>query len=298
MKINIFALALASLAVMLGSYSEGQAQFKGKKRKNGYNSRKPLDNPFLKSQWWLGFRAGANLTEADPQERYSGFSPINYTIEENQKEYGGFEQLGGHAGLEITYYHKGFSFSFQPNYRRQRFLYSNSFLWSDENDASNRLELNYDQDHQLDYIEFPLFVKYDFTQNTFRPFVQVGVYYAILTSANKSVEVSGADFASGDLGPFENEEVIIGAEDLFINSSIGVAGGIGASYDVQNTRLVFDVTYRYGLNNVTDVQNRFSENQLAGIGDALDDIHLRNISFTFGLLFPLRFISKKYDAIN
>lgn len=298
MKTNVAVLAMTTLCVVLLTHGTSHGQFKGKKRKNSYNSRKPLNNPFLKSQWWLGFRAGGNLTEADPQERYSGFSPINYSEDENQKEYGGFEKLGGHAGLEITYYHKGFSFSFQPNYRRQTFVYSNDFLWEDENNPDNRLELNYDQENQLDYLEFPVFVKYDFTQEKFRPFAQVGFYYALLTSANKSVEVSGADFASGGRGPFENEAVIIGAEDLFIRSSIGVAGGIGASYDVQNTRLVFDVTYRYGLNNITDVQNRFSENQLAGIGDALDDIHMRNISFTFGLLFPLRFISKNYDAIN
>ncbi|MEM6522426.1 MAG: porin family protein [Bacteroidota bacterium] len=303
MKTNFLqVLFFTFLAVAITDYSHAQQQLrKRSKKKNGYNTRKPLDNPFLKSQWWLGFRAGANLTDAVPDERFSAFSPINYTEDDLQKEYESFNLLGGHAGIEITYYHRGFSFSFQPNYRRQRFEYSNDFIWMGT-DGTNTVELRYVQDHQLDYIEFPLFVKYDIVRaSQWRPFVQIGAYYGLLTGANKSMEVSGSDTASGAVSPFENESVIIGAEDLFIRSSAGLAGGIGLNYDVQNVRIVFDITYRYGLHNITDTENRFSENQLSGIGDALDDLTLRNISASFGILFPLRYItrnSKSFDAIN
>ncbi|MEL7003131.1 MAG: hypothetical protein AAFN93_10395 [Bacteroidota bacterium] len=85
---------------------------------------------------------------------------------------------------------------------------------------------------------------------------------------------------------------------MFISSSVGVAGGVGVSYDVLNVRIIFDATYRYGLNNVTNAENRFSENQLSGIGDALDDLEFRNISFNLGILFPLRFLTKGYSATN
>ncbi|TRX47315.1 PorT family protein [Fulvivirga sp. M361] len=303
MKFNYlyFGVILLSIVCITPHQVMGQYNAKKRKKKNTYNPRKPKDDPFSKSQWWLGFRAGANLTEATPDERFSAFSPINYQEEENEKKYGSFEKLGGHAGIEITYFHQRFSFSFQPNYRRQRFIYSNEFLWEDPNDANNRVELKYEQDHQLDYIEFPLFIKYDLTQTRLRPFLQLGGYYAILTSANKSVEVSGADFASGGNGPFENEKLIIGAEDLFLKSSLGVSGGLGFTYDVYNSRIVFDITYRYGLNNITNAENRFSENQLSGIGDALDDIKLQNVAASLGILFPLRYItknSKSFDAVN
>ncbi len=303
MKKSLLLLAsLSFLCFCLTYEAEAQRKPAKKRKKSGYTTRKPKDDPFLKSQWWLGFRAGANLTQANPDTRYSAFSPINYDADENQKEYGGFEKLGGHAGIEVTYYHRGFSFSFQPNYRRQRFIYSNDYLWEDLENAQNSVELNYEQDHQLDYIEFPLYVKYDLVSDgPFRPFIQVGGYYGVLTSANKSVEISGTDIASGNAGPFENQNVIVGAEDLFIKSSVGLTGGLGVSYDVQNVRLVFDISYRHGLNNITDTENRFSENQLSGIGDALDDISMQNIGATLGILFPLRYVtknSKSFDAIN
>lgn len=304
MKTNYLNLILiAVLAVCITDYAHAQAP--KRKKKNSYNSRKPSDNPFLKSQWWLGFRAGANVTDAVPDQRFSAFSPINYAEDDLQKEYESFNLLGGHAGIEITYFHHGFSFSFQPNYRRQRFEYSNDFIWEGSSvnpDVDNTVELKYVQDHQLDYIELPFFIKYDIIRaSQWRPFVQIGAYYGILTSANKSLEVSGTDAASGAASPFENESVIIGAEDLFINSSVGIAGGIGLNYDVNNVRIVFDITYRYGLNNITDTENRFSENQLSGVGDALDDLELRNIAASFGILFPLRYVtknSKTFDAIN
>lgn len=295
--LTILGLCLAFIFTVDQSY--GQRKRNRDKIYPAYSTPKPKrENQFLQTQWWLGFRAGANLSDAEPVQRYSGFSPVNYEAETNEKAYSDFQHPGAHAGLEITFYHRGFSFSLQPNYRRQSFSYSNSYTWRDSEVSDNRLELNYTQDHQLDYIEFPLFIKYDITRGTLRPFIQVGAYYATLVSANKSVEISGTDYASGNAGPFKTETTIIGAEDLFIDSSVGVSGGVGASYDFWNIRLIFDATYRYGLNNITNTKNRFSHNQLAGIGDALDDIEMRNISFSLGFLFPLRFISKDYNATN
>ena len=253
---------------------------------------------YLKTQWWLGLRLGGSLTSAVPDARYSGFSPINYASNKGEKTYDDFSAFNGMAGVEITFYHHGFSFSLQPNYRRNKITYSNDYLWSETSNPDNSLELRYEQDHLLDYIEIPLFVKYDLMQGKVRPFVQVGAYYAVAVGANKSIDISGTDSASGNIGPFETQTTTIGAEDLFIKSSTGVAGGVGVSYDIWNVRLVFDAVYRYGLNNVTDVRNRFSSNKLASIGDALDDMTLRNISFSIGCAFPLRFISKSHQSVN
>lgn len=263
---------------------------KGSKRPN------PGDK-FLQTQWWLGFKAGTNISRASADASYSGYSPINYNPSEIQKSYADFENLTGQAGLEITFYHKGFSFSFQPNYRRQQFGYSNAYTWQDSEEESNFISLNYDQAHKLDFIELPVFLKYDILKTTkLRPFVQVGFFYGTLVNAQKEVSISGEDRASG--GPFENEEFIIGADDLFIKSSIGVVGGVGLYYDFWNLRLVFDVSYRMGLNNLTNAENRFSENQLSGIGDAMDDIMMDNVTINFGCLFPLRFISSGINAVR
>ena len=59
---------------------------------------------------------------------------------------------------------------------------------------------------------------------------------------------------------------------------------------------MLDINYRYGLNNITDRANRFSDNRLAGAGDALDDLSIDNLSMNLGVLFPLRFISKNFSS--
>jgi len=289
------------LAVLAMATTQVDAQRKKKRKTYPVYSVQPRpseNDKFLSTQWWLGFKAGANTTEAVPVQRFSGFSPINYETTTNEKQYESFGKLSGLAGLEITFYHKGFSFSLQPNYRRQRFIYSNAYEWTETGNEDNQLILNYEQSHLLDYIDIPFFIKYDITQTKFRPFIQVGAYYAKLVSAQKSVEITGTDYASGDAGPFETQNLIIGAEDMFLKSSTGLAGGVGFSYDALNVRFVFDVTYRYGLNNVTNVKNRYSTNELASIGDALDDIELRNISISLGCVFPLRFINENYTSTN
>lgn len=287
MKIAQF-LGFLMISMVL-TMSEGMAQYK--KRPND------LDK-YLKTQWWLGLRLGGSLTAAAPEELYSGFSPINYPASESEKSYDDYAALNGLAGIEITFYHQGFSFSLQPNYRRNKFTYRNSYAWTETINPDNSLELQYDQDHLIDYIEIPIFIKYDLLPGKIRPFIQVGAYYGFVVGANKSLKVSGTDSASGTIGPFETRTSTVGAKELFIKSSTGIAGGVGLSYDLWNVRLVFDAVYRYGLNNVTNVQHRFSANQLASIGDALDDMKLRNISFSIGCAFPLRFISKNHQSVN
>ncbi len=291
------ASLFAIFACLLVVYSPDlQAQKNRRNYPGGGQNRKPANQKFLETQWWLGFKWGANLTSAIPEQRFSAFSPTDGNT--GEKTYEDFKHLGVQAGIDATFYHKGFSFSFQPNYRRQRFAYNNSFNWTDSNDPTSTLDLHYDQDHNLDYLELPLIVKYDFRQDAFTPFVQFGGYYGTLINATKKVDITGTDQASGASNAFEGEQLVIGADDLFIKTSLGILAGVGVNYSVGNLRLAFDVSYRWGLHNVTNAKNRFTENRLAGIGDALDDMNMQNLSFTFSTLFPLRFISKNFNSID
>ncbi|UII19297.1 outer membrane beta-barrel protein [Fulvivirga ligni] len=300
---HILAAVLSVLLVFTITSSFGQ---KKNKMYYGYQTKKaqPGDK-FLNSQWWLGFRAGANITEVTPTQSYSAFSPISYDLKEKEYNTFGLDQISGQAGIEITFYHKGFSFSLQPNYRRQRFTYINEYEWKSSiidtlatNELPNQLNIQYTHENTLDYIELPIFIKYDLTRGNLRPFIQIGGYYGTLVGADRHLKTSGTDRASGAIGPFKNQETVIGAKDFYIKSSVGIAGGIGVSYDFWNVRLVFDATYRYGMANITSTKNRYSKNELVGIGDAMDDIEMSNISCNIGLLFPLRFISSKYDSFN
>jgi hypothetical protein len=294
---NIKYILLSLLIIHISLDADAQSG-----NKNGYSKKKAnakaQSETFLSTQWWLGFKAGANMTRAVPGTTYAVYSPINYDPSTIEKQYESYGKPSFQAAIDITFYHKGFSFGIQPGYRRQQFSYATEFEWSDVEIATNHLELRYDQSHDLDYIEIPLIVKYDFTRGIVRPFIQIGAYYSRLINAGKSVEISGADYASGAEAPFERPSVTVGVNDLFIKTHVGLIGGAGVSYDVWNVRLVLDVSYRYGLNNISHAGNRYTNNQLAGIGDALDYMKLQDISATLGLLFPLRYITKNYNAIE
>src|SRR5690606_24526501 len=269
-------------------------------KKTGYAARKPSKaSSFLDTQWWLGLKTGINLTDAVSETPYAVFSPINYSAEGLEKQYNSYNKVGMQAGIEVTFYHKGFSFSLQPNYRRLRFEYLNDYSWVNTEIADQELTLNYTQEVSLDYIDIPFYLKYDVLRYVkVRPFLEIGAYYGMLAGAEKSVVVKGQDKASGGTNEFDGESMNVGADELFIKSSAGVLGGVGINYDLWKIRVSLDVVYRYGLHNVSDAKNRFANNSLSGIGDTMDDLSLNNISVNMGFLFPLRFISKNFNAVE
>lgn len=288
-----FLLLLCVLLISMGTF--GQV----KKKAPGFNNKKLANekDKFLDKQFWLGFKAGINLSQADPTKRYSVLSPTNYSATLTDKEYHSYKKVGSQASIEVTFYFKGFSFSIQPTYIHSRFMYSNQFKWDNPENAAEQLILSYDQEQKIDYADFPLLVKYDITHTRLRPYVQVGAFYSILINANKSVAVSGIDYASGGKNEFKNEPVIVGAKDLFANYW-GIVGGAGVNYNLGNVRLVLDITYRKGMSNIANTANRYSNDRLSGIGDVQDDNKLNNIVFSAGCLFPMRYLSNSFKALD
>ena len=139
-------------------------------------SSNPLED-FLDTQFWLGLKIGANATQAFPETRNTGFSPINYSSDSLQKDYSDFTLPGAHMGLEMNFYHKGFSISFQPVYKRSRYEYSSELEW--RGTGNNRFITRYDVEQKLDLIELPLLLKYEIIQSgNIRPFVMVGGFHS------------------------------------------------------------------------------------------------------------------------
>jgi len=260
-------------------------------------SKGSAQEKFLNKQFWLGFKAGVNLTSPVPQDRYSVIMPNKSDVTTNEKTYQSFNKVGGQATLEVTFYYKGISISAQPTYRTSRFTYFNEYKWDNPSTPGQNLSLRFDQQQQLDYADLPLYVKYEFTQNSLRPFIQTGVYYSILVNATKGVTVSGVDNASGGKNEFRNEPVVVGAKDLFTNNWGVIAGG-GLNYNLGNVRVVLDISYLIGMSNIANVKNRFSNDRLSGIGDAQDDLKTNNLMFSVGCLFPLRFLSNNYKSLD
>lgn len=106
------------------------------------------------------------------------------------------------------------------------------------------------------------------------------------------------DYASGGTNQFAYEPIIVGAKDLFAKNNWGMIGGAGVNYNLGNVRLNFDVMYRYGMTNITSTKNRNSNDRLAGVGDAMDDMTLNNISVSIGCLFPMRFLSSGFTSLD
>jgi hypothetical protein len=255
-------------------------------------------DPFLSTQWYLGFFAGGNLSSGKPTTSYYGYAPVNYSQTDSEKTYGGFSKLGGQGGLVFMFYTNGITIGFKPGIHSYTIEHATSTSWTDSADPDNSLQVSYNHESHFNYVEFPLSVQYDLVRGRIRPYVGIGGYYSILLDATRTIERSGTDSASGSAGSFTNQPKTIGVKDLYISSSLGLMGFIGASYDPGNIRITLDLGYKYGLNNITNTENRYLNNELTAIGEAADDIQLHNLYLSLGFVFPLKFISKNYNSFN
>lgn len=274
-----------------------------KKRKaTTYNKpNKKQNDIFLQKQWWIGLKAGVNLSDPRLDKSYAILSPTNYEATNIGKEYESFKSWGKQISLEATFYFKGFSASIQPTYQHTGFRYTNHFEWTDgsaEENSTNQLTLNYNQDQRLEHFILPLILKYEVIGNKIRPYIQVGGFAGILLNASKSVEVSGVDYASGGKTSFKEEPIIVGAKDLFAKTHYGILGGAGVYYNLGNIRLNLDIQYKFAMTNITSTKNRYNNDRLAGIGDAMDDLKLDNVAVSIGTLFPLRFLSSGFKSLD
>lgn len=267
-----------------------------RKRKTSFNARNNAGSGFLDKQWWLGVKAGVNFSQAVVDKPYAVFSPSGAEASATQKKYDDWSGVGAHATLEVTFTLRQFSISLQPTYRNSKFAYSNRYEWNDE--GNPQLILNYRQEQKVDWAEFPLLVKYDITQTRLRPYVQAGAYYAFLINANKSVGISGTDYASGSANEFTEPDISVGASNLFAKKHWGLVFGAGVNYHVGNIRLTLDIMYRKSMSLVNSAENRYADPRLAGTGDVMDDIRLNNLAVSLGCLFPLRFLSSGFQSID
>jgi len=288
-KIYPFALCLLIAANTLAQKN---------KRPPRYNKKNNENEQFLQKQWWLGFKAGTNLSQVIVDKSYTVLQPIVTNAPVSGKNYKSFNRFGTQAALEITFSYKQLSISVQPMYRHASFEYSNQYEWTDAGNATNLLVANYNQEQKVDHAEIPLLVKYEFGSNKLRPYLQLGAFAAFLVNANKSVTISRTDYASGAKNEINDPAIIVGATDLFAKNYWGLVGGAGLNYHLGNVRFNFDVMYKRGMSNITSTKNRYSNDRLSGVGDALDDMKLNNISISLGVLFPLRFLGSGFKSID
>ena len=286
-------LYLVLLCIALTLHVTAQSK---KKRSPAYNKQNNENDQFLEKQWWLGIKGGVNLSQVDVQSTYAIFSPIG-NVEQSEKKYDRYKGLGSQIAMEVSFYFKSISISFQPTYQHIQFSYTKNYAWGDAG-TINRLEMKYDNQQKVDHILLPLVMKYEFNGNKLRPYLQAGLYQAILISGRKNVTIIGTDYASGGKNEFEREPIAVDATDLFAKYHWGLIGGAGMYYNLGNVRFNLDLQYKYGLSNITSTKNRYDNDMLVGAGDVMDDLNLNNISVSVGCLFPLRFLGSGFKSLD
>ncbi len=253
----------------------------------------PLEN-FLKTQFWLGLKLGINYTQASPDDRNTGFSPIDYSADSLRKSYDDFVLPGAHVGLEMNFYHRGFSASFQPAFKRSRFKYNSMLEWTGVAENST-FQVTYNVEQRMDLIELPLIFKYDIVQRgKIRPFAMLGGFYSLVISAQKDVSLDQVDFSSGTPLGSSGGIATLGVKDAFQNFS-GLSGGIGVNLDYWNIRTVFEINYKHSLTSATRPNEQ--QNELASLGETNDELLLRDINISLGFVFPFRFIDQQFKAL-
>lgn len=281
---RLLSLGLIVIATM--AMAEAQPIKKPKANKPKYG--------FLDTQFWLGVKFGTNLANPIPQSQFSGFSPIDYPRGSLMKTYDSYVLPGGQAGMEMTFYHRGFSLGLHPMYQRSRYRYTNRLEWNGE-EASERFATMYESEQRIDVINLPIFLKYDLIQEgQIRPFVLGGAFYSFITGAERQVKITQTDYSFGSPQTIDGGTLNLGVKDAFKNYYGWVAGG-GASFDYWNIRTVVEITYNQSLNSLT--REGTGQNELSSVGDINDDIHLSHIVGSLSFVFPLRFIDKQFQAL-
>src|SRR5690606_35783146 len=206
---------------------------------------------------------GINFARPTVQKSYPLLSPTNYDLSQIGKKYESFKQIGSQYTFEVSFYFKGFSLSFQPTYQVSNFMYSYENMWITATQAgAYSLTEKYEQDQKVEHFLLPLILKYEFTGNKLRPYVQAGFNQAMLVNATKTVGISGVREDISGSSEFKHRPILIGAKDLFAKYYWGMIGGAGVNYNLGNVRLNLDIQYRYGMSNITSVANRYKNEQL------------------------------------
>lgn len=250
---------------------------------------------FLDQQFWVGVQIGTNITKANPIERYTIFSPTDAkSTKDYEKNYIDFKNFGQETALYFSYDYKGFGCTFAPSYARYSYAYGNDYAWQDTASANFKLEQSLLTTQNLDYFRLPLSFKYYAKKLAFRPIVELGFYYSVLLSANRSSALKTTDYASGSQNAIEETPNFIGNKNLFLKSNLGWFTGFGVSHSFGNLNATLMVNYWRNTHVISDRKNRYEDPFLGNGSDIQDDIQLRNWSSSICLAMPLRYVFSRY----
>ncbi|UZR92483.1 outer membrane beta-barrel protein [Chondrinema litorale] len=250
--------------------------------------------PVKAQRMLIGFKGGANFTQASVTEHFSAFQYTQVPEEDQtQKEYSSIfkNTAGTQFGIDASFeFNNVFGLSFEPSYAQYRFGYKNQYKWESSEVLEETFEVAYDHQHKINYVELPLFLKFSAGSGKIAPYVQAGGFINIMHNASKSTSAEIIDEASGGMEELTGDNNDVGIDNLLNKYYYGLAGSAGIAFNLPYVRIGLDVSYRKGFSNITDENARYTDVRSSNISfDVLDDIQLNNMQFSLVLHFPVNF---------
>ncbi|WP_139827985.1 PorT family protein [Marivirga sericea] len=178
------------------------------------------------------------------------------------------------------------------------------FRYLQEQPGSSR-SVRFIHNHDLNYFDLPVFFRFMFRKVNSRfwdksskkptvpaiiPFAQVGLNFSILMNADK--EYSKITTQNGiESREFNKQEDI---KSIMAPNTVGVFIGGGARFRVGTFYLTAEANFRQGLNNANNQDARYmNENLQNEAYDIMDDFSFQSFEALIGVIFPLKYLSKK-----
>jgi len=257
-------------------------------------------DPFKTSQVYVGFRAGANQSTINVINRYSLIKPTS-SLDEGlyDKKYQEVENVGVIYGVTFLYQlEQRLVLGANASINQIRFQYT-------QDQPGSTRSVNFIHNHNLNYLEAPIFFRFMFRKVNSRfwdkssrkptvpaiiPFAQAGLNFSMLINANK--EYSKFTTQNGiESKEFEKNSDI---KTLMSPFKVDAFIGGGARFRVGAFYITAEANFRQGLNNANNQNARYENENLQNEAyDVMDDFNFKSVEGLIGIIFPLKYLSKK-----
>lgn len=257
-------------------------------------------NPFKTSQVYFGVRAGANYNTVNVINRYSLIKPTT-SLDQGvyDKNYQDAENIGTIYGLTFMYqFDQRLVLGANASVNQIRFQYT-------QEQPGTVSSVKFIHNHDINYLDVPIFFRFMFRQVNSRfwdkkhrkpsvpaiiPFVQAGLNFSILINADK--EYSKFTTQNGiESQEFNKNEDI---KSIMSPFTAGAFLGGGARFRVATFYITAEANFRQGLSNANNQNARYANDNLQNEAyDVMDDFSFQSVEALIGVIFPLKYLSKK-----
>jgi len=235
----------------------------------------------------VGFRGGINFSQ--PLVIHSNEVLQSQTTGRLfEKKYASlFSNFGyQYAFMAMVYLQASTSLSFEPGFSTYRYNYTTLTGWTNGTDATDYIEYAASHRNSLSYFELPVILRHEFNGNTVTPFVSLGVFYGLMTGAEKRMTSEITRHTGTASIPYETASMVSNNTSSYIRSRMGISGGGGFFYPLGPVKLMFSIDAGLGMNNIVNESQRyFNAATTAGMYDIQDDLKLWSLNLNIGILF-------------